>query len=300
MSIIDFLIIIINIMLLVILAISHHNRIFMIMKTHTWFFFFIIIFSNNISGQNKTFKYDLNYKPNLLKDSLVLEKTILDIKEGSLSIFRTEQEKKSDSLIAKTGFGFGRKPMLEHQFYIIKKIPDNEVLKSIQTMFREILYIKIDEKLDWTILPEKDKIGAFEVQKATLNYGGRNWTAWFANEIPIQDGPYIFHGLPGLIVKISDDQNNFIFNLTEIKNLNGEIYYRTKGTEITWDQLKKMSENFYTDPLSRVKSMGIQFKKDDGLGGTVSVDMKSESERMRKMIRKNNNPVELNHRIDYK
>lgn len=287
-------------MLLVILSISHYNRIFMIMKTHTWFFFFIIIFSNNISGQNKTFKYDLNYKPNLLKDSLVLEKTILDIKDGSLSIFRTEQEKKSDSLIAKTGFGFGRKPMLEHQFYIIKKIPDNEVLKSIQTMFREILYIKIDEKLDWTILSEKDKIGAFEVQKATLNYGGRNWTAWFANEIPIQDGPYIFHGLPGLIVKISDDQNNFIFNLTEIKNLNGEIYYRTKGTEITWDQLKKMSENFYTDPLSRVKSMGIQFKKDDGLGGTVSVDMKSESERMKKMIRENNNPVELNHRIDYK
>lgn len=272
----------------------------MIMKTHTWFFFFIIIFSNNISGQNKTFKYDLNYKPNLLKDSLVLEKTILDIKDGSLSIFRTEQEKKSDSLIAKTGFGFGRKPMLEHQFYIIKKIPDNEVLKSIQTMFREILYIKIDEKLDWIILPEKDKIGAFEVQKATLNFGGRNWTAWFANEIPIQDGPYIFHGLPGLIVKISDDQNNFIFNLTEIKNLNGEIYYRTKGTEITWNQLKKMSENFYTDPLSGVKSMGIQFKKDDGLGGTVSVDMKSESERMKKMIRENNNPVELNHIIDYK
>lgn len=287
-------------MLLVILAISHYNRIFMIMKTHTWFFFFIIIFSNNICGQNKTFKYDLNYKPNLLKDSLVLEKTILDIKDGSLSIFRTEQEKKSDSLIAKTGFGFGRKPMFEYQFYIIKKIPDNEVLKSIQTMFREILYIKIDEKLDWTILPEKDKIEAFEVQKATLNYGGRNWTAWFANEIPIQDGPYIFHGLPGLIVKISDDQNNFIFNLTEIKNLNGEIYYRTKGTEITWNQLKKMSENFYKDPLSRVKSMGIQFKKDDGLGGTVSVNMKSESERMKKMIRENNNPVELNHRIDYK
>ncbi len=46
--------------------------------------------------------------------------------------------------------------------------------------------------------------------------------------------------------------------------------------------------------------MGIQFKKDDGLGGTVSVDMKSESERMKKMIRENNNPVELNHRIDYK
>ncbi len=272
----------------------------MIMKTHTWFFFFIIIFSNNISGQNKTFKYDFKYKPNSLKDSIILEKSVLDIKDGGLSIFRTEQEKKSDSLIAFTGYGFGTSLRFENQFYIIKKISENRIFKSIKTMFREVFLININEKFDWIILPEKDKIEAFEVQKATLNYGGRNWTAWFANEIPIQDGPYIFHGLPGLIVKISDDQNNFIFNLTEIKNLNGEIYYRTKGTEITWDQLKKMSENFYTDPLAHVKSMGIPFKKDDGVGGVVAVDMKSESERMKQMILENNNPIELNHKIDYK
>jgi anionic cell wall polymer biosynthesis LytR-Cps2A-Psr (LCP) family protein len=82
--------------------------------------------------------------------------------------------------------------------------------------------------------------------------------------------------------------------------LKGEIYYRIKGTEISWNQLKKMSENFYTDPLGHVKSMGIPFKKDDGAGAVVSVDMKSESERMKQMIRENNNPIELNYKIDYK
>lgn len=270
------------------------------MKNTIGAFFFIIIFSNNVFGQNKTLKYDFEYKPYSLKDSTIVEKTVLDIQNGNLSIFRTEQEKKSDSLIAFTGYGFGASLRFENQFYTIKKLSENKIFKSLKTMLREILQININEKLDWIILPEKGKFGTFEVQKATLNYGGRNWIAWFSNEITIQDGPYIFHGLPGLIVKISDDQNNFIFNLTEIKDLKQEIYYRNRGSEITWDQLKKMSENFYTDPLAHIKSMGIPFKKDDGVGGVVAVDMKSESERMKKMIRENNNPIELNHKIDYK
>lgn len=265
-----------------------------------WLSFFVILIFNNTYSQNRTFKYDFEYKPNPLKDSTVVEKTVLDIQNGNLSIFRTEQEKKSDSLIAFTGYGFGASFRFENQFYTIKKLSENRIFKSLKTMLREILHIKITENLDWIILPEKDKIGTVEVQKATVNYGGRNWTAWFANEIPIQDGPYIFYGLPGLIIKISDNQNNFTFNLTEITDLKREIYYRIKGTEISWNQLKKMAENFYTDPLAHVKSMGIPFKKDDGTGAVVSVDMKSESERMKQMIRENNNPIELNYKIDYK
>lgn len=270
------------------------------MKNTIGAFFFIIIFSNNVFGQNKTFKYDFEYKPNSLKDSTVLEKTVLDIKEASLSIFRTEREKESDSLKALTGFGYGMNIRFEDQFYIMKNLSENEVFKSIQTIFKEFFFIKITEKLDWKILPEKNKIANFNVQKAKVNYGGRNWIAWFSNEIPIQNGPYIFHGLPGLIVKISDDQNNYNFSLTEINNGGENIYYRNKGSELTWDQFQKLTISYYSDPLARIKSMGIPYKKDDGFGGMVSVDMRQESDRMKKKIRENNNPIELNHKIDYK
>ena len=262
--------------------------------------FFVIMFYNHVIGQNQLFKYDLEYKPNPLKDSTILEKTVLDIKDGNLSIFRTEFEKKSDSLISKTGFGLGRKPRFEDQFYIIKKLSDNEIQKSIQTIYSEIFSIKINEKLDWEILPEKSKIATFNVQKARVNYGGRNWIAWFTTEIPIQDGPYIFKGLPGLIVKVSDDQNKYNFSLTEVKKGSEKIYYRNKGSELTWEQFKKLSENYYSDPLSRIKSMGAPFKVDDGKGNAVTPDMKVYTDKMKKRIRENNNPIELNHRVDYK
>ena len=264
------------------------------------FFFYVIILFNNIYAQNKLFKYDLEYKSNQKKDSIILKKMVLDIKDVSISIFRTEQQKISDSLIAFTGLGSERDMTFESQFYVKKDMSKDEILKSIETIFREIFFIKIDEKFDWEILPEKNKIVNFNVQKAKINYGGRSWTAWFTTEIPIQDGPYVFKGLPGLIVKISDDKGNYNFNLTEIKNGNDKVYYRNKGLDLTWDQYKKLLENYYTDPFARIKSMGIPVKKDDGHGGMVSVDMKQESDGLRKMIRENNNPIELNHKIDYK
>ncbi|MEY8758867.1 GLPGLI family protein [Chryseobacterium tongliaoense] len=263
-------------------------------------FFFVIIFHNHAIGQNQSFKYDLKYKPNPLKDSTILEKMVLDIKDGSLSVFRTEFEKKSDSLIAKTGFGLGRKPRFEDQFYITKNLSENQVFKNIQTIYSEIFSIKINEKLDWEILSEKNKIANFSVQKATVNYGGRNWIAWFATEISIQDGPYIFNGLPGLIIKISDDQNNYIFNLTEIKNGDKNVYYRNKGSELSWEQFKKLSENYYSDPLSRIKATGAPIKVDDGKGNGVTPDMKIYTDNMKKRIKENNNPIELNHKINYK
>jgi GLPGLI family protein len=263
-------------------------------------FFCVIIFFDNISAQNKLFKYDLEYKPNSLKDSIILEKTILDVKDRSISIFRTEQEKISDSLMAFTGLGLGRKARFEDQFYVKKDISKDEVFKSIQTMFRENFFIKVIEKLDWEILPEKSKIENITVQKAKVNYGGRSWIAWFAIEIPIQEGPYVFKGLPGLIVKISDEKNDYNFSLTEIKNGDDKVYYRSKGSELAWEQFKKLSENYYSDPFARMKPMGIPMKKDDGTGNAVSVNMKEESDKLKKIIRENNNPIELNHKIDYK
>ena len=42
--------------------------------------------------------------------------------------------------------------------------------------------------------------------KATLTFGQRVYTAWYAPDIPIHYGPYKFEGLPGLIMQIEDSR----------------------------------------------------------------------------------------------
>ncbi|MCC3217850.1 GLPGLI family protein [Chryseobacterium sp. X308] len=75
----------------------------------------------------------------------------------------------------------------------------------------------MEETLKWKILSDRKKIGSYNSQKAVITYGNREWTAWFSNDIPINDGPYIFRGLPGLIVSVADG-NDYKFDLVQIKN----------------------------------------------------------------------------------
>ncbi|WP_306454673.1 GLPGLI family protein, partial [Porphyromonas gingivalis] len=41
----------------------------------------------------------------------------------------------------------------------------------------------------------------------------RDCTAWYAEDIALSDGPYIFRGLPGLIVAIGSDDGEYVFEL---------------------------------------------------------------------------------------
>lgn len=58
---------------------------------------------------------------------------------------------------------------------------------------------------NWKLHKETKKIGDFNCQKATIKFRGRNYTAWFTNEIPIRYGPWKFQGLSGLILEVYDD-----------------------------------------------------------------------------------------------
>lgn len=79
-------------------------------------------------------------------------------------------------------------------------------------------YTEPKAELHWTILEDTLSIGSVRCQKATVNFGNRNWIAWFAPSIPISDGPYKFCGLPGLIFKIYDVQQYWNFDLVTLSN----------------------------------------------------------------------------------
>ncbi|WP_078782246.1 GLPGLI family protein [Elizabethkingia meningoseptica] len=263
-----------------------------------YLFFFIILYYS-YPAQMQTFVYHLQYKQGIEKSTVLEKKILLDI-SGRSSVFRTPFEKKSDSLIYNGKFGLSSSYGFEEQLYISKNLNTNEVLRQVRNLFG-FYSIKIEELLHWKILPDKSKIGDYDVQKAEVNYGGRTWIAWFTTEIPVYEGPYVFCGLPGLIVKIADDQDDYIFSLTEVKAFNGHLYPRKKGIVMDFPTFRKFSMNYYSDPFAEAKARNMPMAKEGENGNIVRATHKEMNEMAQKSIReRGSNPIELNYRNDYK
>jgi GLPGLI family protein len=73
--------------------------------------------------------------------------------------------------------------------------------------------------LDWEITQDTATIFNYSCQKAKVRFRGRNYEAWFAPEIPVNDGPWKFFGLPGLIVKIEDTDGLIAFECVGLQYL---------------------------------------------------------------------------------
>lgn len=74
-------------------------------------------------------------------------------------------------------------------------------------------------KIPWKILKDTAHIEGIKCQKATANFKGRNWIAWFAPDLPFQSGPWKLNGLPGLIIEAFDDKKEVQFQFDGIDNL---------------------------------------------------------------------------------
>jgi GLPGLI family protein len=108
--------------------------------------------------------------------------------------------------------------------------------------------------IEWTIDKKvTKKIQNYKCYKAITNFRGRNYVAFFSEDIPIPFGPFKFKGLPGLIL--------------EMYNLEDDITHRWTVTRINSDQNVKIpnisefeesSMNAYQMYLMNEKIQNIQ------------------------------------------
>lgn len=167
------------------------------------------------------------------------------------------------------------------KYIIHKNFIENSILVYDNLFFDNYNYTQSLSELDWEIKRETKEISGFSCQKATLEYSGRTYIAWFTPEIPISDGPYVFNGLPGLIVDIEDAKGHFKFSLIALENRQEQLELLTLNKPIT---LPKKS--FFELKKAMYKDMS---KALIGKPGSVSnQDLRSVQARYDKA----NNPLE--------
>ena len=260
------------------------------------FIIFFLGISTFCFSQKFSFIYETKYKLNPEQsDYVISDNMILDLKNNT-SIFRDLQDKQSDSV--KLNNGNGRYKMgVENQFYIKKNLTQKKIEKVI-TYLGTDYNLPIEKTLNWKISSEQKMIGKYKSQKAETTYGGRNWIAWFTTELPFSDGPYVFSGLPGLIVSIQDSNNEYSFNLIEVKKGGNIFDARTKPIKIDWKKYEALAKSYFNDPFN-INLRGWKTATFTDANGTT-VDISIKNKELQNYILQENNPIELNHKINYK
>jgi GLPGLI family protein len=262
---------------------------------------FLLLFTQVVLGQNKRFIYQYTYIPDSTNTAAVKDLMFLDT-ANNRSLFYSRMKFSEDS----TSIAEAEKK----NFYI----PNAPILYRVEKMNGKTFFltndyglgkIKVEDnrKITWKIESEKQKIGEYSAQKATTDFGGRKWTAWFTTDIPIQDGPYKFSGLPGLIVKIEDATKNHIYELIGIKNLPKEIPFpdlnsRAKELVLTQQKFEESFIKYRKDPAAAIKQLYIEGKIPDQQDGSghlrTGADVVREVEQQTKeRLKKDNNIIEI-------
>ena len=64
-------------------------------------------------------------------------------------------------------------------------------------------------RLEWKLEGETRELGGLKVYKATADFRGRLYTAWYHPDIPLPIGPWKLQGLPGVILEAYDAEAFF-------------------------------------------------------------------------------------------
>lgn len=155
----------------------------------------------------------------------------------------------------------GNIPYSKLNNYLIQDNNGISIFHSSTDLF--ISKLNLDDTQQWILSDTKHENS--NLKKATTTYLGRNWVAWYDETIPINDGPFLFKGLPGLIVELQDDRGYFHWKLASYKlNYDDNNYTREilnfrlpKANAINEkDFQKRLIDDFY-NPGYAIQSSGI-------------------------------------------
>ncbi|MBD5373973.1 MAG: GLPGLI family protein [Bacteroides sp.] len=101
---------------------------------------------------------------------------------------------------------------------IYKNYPDGKLTHTEKICEDWFSYTEDMPPLDWELTDSVATVLGYQCQSARCRFRGREWRVFYTEEIPLSDGPWKLHGLPGLIMKVSDAKGHYIFECIGIKS----------------------------------------------------------------------------------
>ena len=118
---------------------------------------------------------------------------------------------------------YGDFPHVRMSTYVYKNYPTGQMTITDQISLQDYCYVDSLHAQTWTMGDSTREVLGYTCQQAMADFRGRRWTAWFAMDIPISDGPWKLGGLPGLILEAYDEGQQHVFTAVGLEWVKDEL-----------------------------------------------------------------------------
>lgn len=173
---------------------------------------------------------------------------------------------------------------------VYKNFNDSTMLSNNKIIGKNYYISEKINNLKWQIIDSTENILNYDCQIAKINYKGRKYYASFSTKIANSHGPWKFHGLPGMILKVVSIENNEYYKMecVEIKNsksINYEdvyVQFISKHNFLNWNEFLVDVNKLIDNHISSAKSR--ESTSNDGGGGYYLIKLKNYMEIFNKEI----------------
>ena len=136
----------------------------------------------------------------------------------------------------------GNYPHKRLKTYIYKNYPEGRMTVTDGLILQDYCYVDSLHTQIWTMGDSTREVLGYTCQQATADFRGRHWTAWFATDIPVSDGPWKLGGLPGLILEAYDEGQQHVFTAVGLEWVKDEpiIFNRSFGDNQKFEQTNRL------------------------------------------------------------
>lgn len=131
-----------------------------------------------------------------------------------------------------------------------KNITKRQIISRDKTISDNDVLVKDDIKMEWVMSNQSQKIMGYNTKSATCKFKGRTYTAFFTTDIKVSDGPFKFMGLPGLILRVQEESNKYVWEAVAIQSniaISLDTRISSKSSILSWlDFEKKYRKDFKT------------------------------------------------------
>ena len=137
---------------------------------------------------------------------------------------------------------YGDFPHVRMSTYVYKNYPTGQMTITDRISSQDYCYVDSLHTQTWTMSDSTREVLGYTCQQATADFRGRRWTAWFAMDIPVSDGPWKLGGLPGLILEAYDERQQHVFTAVGLERVKDEliIFNRPFGDNHRFEQTNRL------------------------------------------------------------